>query len=641
METTDLSNLFVKCDDFDEEDDDEENIFENNGTDSVRFIKVFRQSISKFCICKVFNPEVLQCNLDPNSENKFDLCWYRQLILLREAIFLKKNRHPTIVDFRGFSLYNYRVKFNTEEEEDEEKLICEEGFESCPAIFLEFLINKSLRNHMDGSKLNLDPVKRQICIVGLTAAVRFLHSRGILHRNLVPETIWLDENFYPKVFDFSTTRLFSIKRDSPKTILKHTFFNYQAPELFEDNFDKYDDSIDVFSLGRLIYLMITGFEPYQHPDDQYNKSYGFGLQIPIKNNQHPFFPENMSNEFKNLLERCWSHNPHDRPTATEMYNLIVDNDENFVISEVKSEKDIQEYRKYIEMIEQFEQEIPIKSNSGLSMMKTFELEIPFIDTTMLSDNTAEQIQTLLNFTSTNFASINEDVVLKLLLKMADNQSILRDNYLSKVINYVNNSSQNGNTLADEFLMKVFGNYCVPEDTIEIESESFSKSNETVNIPPNVKKICKRAFANNTNIIRINIPNSVTVIDDDAFSGCTNLKFVNIPKSIEGENLGKGVFKGCRLKYIQIPSNLKIIKKDTFRDNERLATLILNNGLETIGESAFNGCKLIKYLEIPKTVKLIQKEAFNNCKNLSKIFFHATKKPRTEKKALPSKYKALP
>lgn len=637
---TDFSNIFLKCYQFEENfDEEDERMFENNGTNSTKYVKAISTQNNQEYICKVFNPDVLQRNLVLNSDNKNDQSWYRQLILLREIFFLKKNHHPTIVNFKGSCLYNSEIGYDDDySDSDSDDFDRNRG---CPTIFLEYLKNKSLRSNIYEGELKLDPVKRQICIIGLASAVKFLHSRRILHRNLNPETIWLDDNFYPKVFDFSTSRLFSFQNDTPKTVLKNEFVNYQAPELFESNFDKYDDSIDIFSLGRLIYLLITCFEPYQHPDDPYNICHGYGLQEPITNNKHPFFPDNMSKEFKELLERCWSFNPHDRPTAAEIYNRLF-NDDGLIIGEVKTEKDLIEIKDYIDTIEKFERENPIKTNSKLSIMKTFELEIPFINTDTITNDVAEQIQTLLNFTSSNFASCNEADVLNLLIKMADNQSILQNDCLPKVLNFVNNSSQKGNPLANEFLMKVFGDYCVSTEIEEIQSGSCIKSGEAINIPPNIKKICKKAFAGNVNLTRINIPNSVTSIEDEAFSGCTNLLFANIPKSIEGTNLGKGVFKDCtNLKYIQIPPEITIIKKETFKDNANLTTLILNNGLETIGESAFNGCKSLTYVEIPKTVKLIQKEAFNNCTNLSLIFFQAMKKPKTEKKGLPSKYKALP
>lgn len=637
MDGTDFSNIFVKFDEFEEEEDDDEDLFDNNGTNFARYEKAVRSSTNENAICKIFNPKALQFDLSLESGDKNDQCWYRQLILLREAIFLKKINHPTIVNFKGFCLYNPRFKYDEFSECDVKTT---KRIKTNPTIFLEFLENKSLKCNMYEGKLNLDPVKRQICIIGLVSAVRFLHSRKIIHRSLNPATVWLDKDFYPKVFDFSTSRVFSSKNDTPKTILKNESINYQAPELFESNFDKYDDSIDIFSLGRLIYLMITGYEPYRYPDDPYKICHGYGLQEPILASKHPFLPESISNDFRNLLERCWSFNPHDRPTAAEIYNLFL-NEDGLIINEIESDDDFLEIRKYVESIEKFEREMPIRSNSKLRILKTFEFEIPLIDQN-IPKNIAEQIQALLNYTSSNFASRDESEVLRLFIEMAKNQSIFQSDYLQKVINFVNNTSQNGNSLADDFLKLVFGEYCVSSDIIEIRNDMFSKSNETLNIPPTVKKICANAFAGNKDLVRINIPNSVTVIEDEAFCGCTNLSFVNIPRSIEGDNLGKGVFKNCtNLKYIQIPSSITIIKEESFKNDESLVNLILNDGLQTIGKSAFNGCKSLKYVEIPKTIKLIQKEAFYNCPNLSKIYFRNLRKPKTEKKGLPSKYKVLP
>ena len=158
-------------------------------------------------------------------------------------------------------------------------------------------------------------------MIGITAAVNFLHKNRILHRNLNPKVIWLDDKFYPKIFDFSTSReVNTLETDSGLTIPEIDIISYQSTEILNDK--PFGSSTDIFSLARLLYYFITGYEPFKMKEDPLRKASVFQLGPSIKKNCHPLFPENINPELKDLLIRCWS-NPDSRPTANEVYyNLI-------------------------------------------------------------------------------------------------------------------------------------------------------------------------------------------------------------------------------------------------------------------------------------------------------------------------------
>lgn len=351
---SDFSDLFIKSGNYlevnEDSDDSSDDLFENNGTKSVRFCKASEVRTKELVICKVFDPSVLQEDIDSGSDKKQDHSWYRQQMLIREALILKELNHPAIVKFIGVHLYNTTIKFDYSLNY------------ANPTIFLEYLSNKSIQSHIDKYKLDIPPVKRQICMVGITAAIRFLHSRNILHRSLNPNSIWLNEDFHPKIFDFSVSRQYNTGKDTPKytNIIDDSVY-YTAPEVFEE-LEQYDDAIDIFSLGRLFYLMITGYEPFKatigkKKDKNYHTA-PLKLQTLIVNDSaKPEYPGNVSKEFQALLERCWSSSPQDRPTAAEIYDLITSN-EKYIIKEVETEKDRDEINNYIKSIEQFEKENP-------------------------------------------------------------------------------------------------------------------------------------------------------------------------------------------------------------------------------------------------------------------------------------------
>ncbi len=63
-----------------------------------------------------------------------------------------------------------------------------------------------------------------------------------------------------------------------------------------------------------------------------------------------------------------------------------------------------------------------------------------------------------------------------------------------------------------------------------------------------------------------------------------------------------------LECIDMPPSVRVIKDHAFRNCLKLATAILNDGLEEIGEGAFKGCALV-HIDIPPSVMEIHDTAF--------------------------------
>ena len=94
-------------------------------------------------------------------------------------------------------------------------------------------------------------------------AINFLHSNEYVHRDIKPENILIDENNNVKLCDFGWCVDVSGGQ-------RGTFcgtYEYMAPEIVEDR--PYDKSIDVWSLGILLYEILHGYSPFR-ADDQDN-----------------------------------------------------------------------------------------------------------------------------------------------------------------------------------------------------------------------------------------------------------------------------------------------------------------------------------------------------------------------------------
>jgi len=158
------------------------------------------------------------------------------------------------------------------------------------------------------------------------------------------------------------------------------------------------------------------------------------------------------------------------------------------------------------------------------------------------------------------------------------------------------------------------------------------STDNVEIPDSVTSIGARAFFN-TGLIEVNIPNSVKVIGAKAFSGCTKLKTVIIGNGIE--SIGEHVFiSSINIEELTLPfaSMEKTVAKSgdgtysnsvsrMFTNDSKSCYLIKKitiTGGETIPSNAFIGLENLEEVIIPETVEKIGSQAFVNCKSLQKL-----------------------
>lgn len=602
-----LKDTFVDQNDFEEAEGEINRLISKQKTGGYKYVQCIQKSTKRPIICKIYNPELFSNYEMYSNPDQSQQASYQQLKLIREVVNLKKINHPTIASFIGFNLYNKKINFFNEDQFQTKNA----KYSYNPTIYLEYIQNGPLQNWINTEKQNLfDVTKRQICMIGLASALKTLHSNNIIHRGLSPKSIWLDSNFYPKVFDFNSSRAFDPKVDASLTMTEEDKEIYQAHEFrVESGEVSYTSSIDIYSLGRIFYIMATGYEPFKLKD--------FKVAQSRRTNAELKFPPTMPKKIRELIENCCEYNPYERPTATQIYNKLTTFLKDYLVD---SKVNLTEVQKYIESIESYERRFNL---SKVKIRKTFSCHIPEFDPN-LQEAEQDQLSLLYKLIASNFTMYSTDESLRLLLELAKNNLIYQSNCLNMVSDYVNTASKNGNDLANEFLKIVFGDFIVDSNVTEIKQDTITDKNiTTANIPLSVKKICKKAFKNFKKLERINIPQSVESIEEGAFQGCTKLSVVNIPSSIKGKNLGNSAFTNCKsLKYIFIPPSIKKINDKTFKNNEKLTDVILSDGLEEIGKDAFLKCSSLKFIEIPETVKKIDSGAFIDCTSLTQVLLKA-------------------
>jgi tetratricopeptide (TPR) repeat protein len=136
------------------------------------------------------------------------------------------------------------------------------AYQGSPFIAMEYLPGGSLADKLRVSSLTAFQAAALIATVA--EAVGYAHSRGIIHRDLKPSNILLDAENQPRVADFGLARQVVGERDSSQVTRTGTIAGtpgYMSPEQIVGK-QKLTPAVDVWSLGVMLYEMITGVLPF-------------------------------------------------------------------------------------------------------------------------------------------------------------------------------------------------------------------------------------------------------------------------------------------------------------------------------------------------------------------------------------------
>ncbi|KAJ4203622.1 Cell cycle serine/threonine-protein kinase cdc5/MSD2 [Fusarium falciforme] len=172
--------------------------------------------------------------------------------------------------------------------------------ENCTYLVLELCPNGSLMDMVKRRKGLTEPEVR-FYSVQIAGAIKYMHNKGIIHRDLKMGNIFLDSRMNAKIGDFGLAALLVTGRDM-HTIRRTTLCgtpNYIAPEILEKGKKGHDHMVDIWSLGIIMFAMFTSKPPFQSSttDEIYRRARERDYEWPAAETSQRF----ISQEAKDLV----------------------------------------------------------------------------------------------------------------------------------------------------------------------------------------------------------------------------------------------------------------------------------------------------------------------------------------------------
>jgi tetratricopeptide (TPR) repeat protein len=133
--------------------------------------------------------------------------------------------------------------------------------DDCPYFSLEFVDGGTLFGQLDGAPL---PERRAAGLIEtLARAMHHAHGQGIVHRDLKPGNILLTADGTPKVTDFGLAKRLDSDHGPTQTGSIMGTPSYMAPEQAAGRLHDIGPLTDVYSLGAILYELLTGRPPFR------------------------------------------------------------------------------------------------------------------------------------------------------------------------------------------------------------------------------------------------------------------------------------------------------------------------------------------------------------------------------------------
>lgn len=204
--------------------------------------------------------------------------------IINEILVLKNASHPNIVNFVDAFFENNTLY-----------------------VVMEYMEGGSLTDLIDAGEIP-EPQISYICRE-VVKGLYHLHSKNIIHRDIKSDNILLGRNGEVKLTDFGFCAKLSNENSKRATMVGTPY--WMAPEIIKQQ--KYDNLVDIWSLGIMTIEMIEGEPPYLNEEPLK------ALYLIATNGQPELQePDSVSADLQDFLDACLSVNVFERETSEQL-----------------------------------------------------------------------------------------------------------------------------------------------------------------------------------------------------------------------------------------------------------------------------------------------------------------------------------
>lgn len=227
-----------------------------------------------------------------------------------ELSVMEMLHHPNIVEYYGIEVHRDKVY-----------------------IFEEYCQAGSLAALLEHGRIEEEHVL-QLYTMQLLEGLAYLHSEGILHRDIKPDNILMDHQGVIKYVDFGAAKILARNQRSiarsrrvPDGLAPHLTKDpdannsltgtpmYMSPEVIRNNHRGREGAMDIWSLGCVVLECATGRKPWSNLDNEWAIMFHIGVAT-----QHPPLPDphELSELGIDFIRQCLIIDPAQRPTAVDL-----------------------------------------------------------------------------------------------------------------------------------------------------------------------------------------------------------------------------------------------------------------------------------------------------------------------------------
>ncbi|KAK2412885.1 serine/threonine/tyrosine-protein kinase HT1 [Trifolium repens] len=175
-------------------------------------------------------------------------------------------------------------------------------------IITEYMSQGTLRMYLNKKEpysLSIETVLR--LALDISRGMEYLHSQGVIHRDLKSNNLLLNDEMRVKVADFGTSCLETRCRETKGNM---GTYRWMAPEMIKEK--PYTRKVDVYSFGIVLWELTTALLPFQGMTPV---QAAFAV---AEKNERPPLPASCQPALAHLIKRCWSANPSKRPDFSDI-----------------------------------------------------------------------------------------------------------------------------------------------------------------------------------------------------------------------------------------------------------------------------------------------------------------------------------